>query len=104
MQRDRWKVVTTCGEVRGDGRDVGVRAHLKHDVHTDHYVEQEMTMEQPESRVVCPKSQNDVTVVGYGNRIFRRRQVTLLEVTLKQTSPVKVEGMLQVDFFDILVG
>lgn len=97
-------MIATSGEVGRDGRQVGLRAHLQHQVHADHNMEQEVAMEQPEARVVGAETDNDVAIVGDGDGVLRWGQVSLLQVTLKQTSPVEVESVLQVDLLYVLVG
>lgn len=103
MERDGREVVTACGEVGRDGRQVSLSAHLQDQVHADDDVEQEVTVEQPEAGVVGSETDDDVAVVGDSDRVLRWRQVSLLQVTLKQTSPVEVESVLQVDFLHVLV-
>lgn len=104
MEGDGGQVVAASGEVGGDRGQVGVRAHLQHEVHADHDVEQEVAVEQPEAGVVGPEPHDHVAVVGDRDGVLRRRQVTLLQVALQQTSPVQVQSVLQVDFLHVLVG
>lgn len=79
-------------------------AHLKDKVHSNDDVEQEVAVKKPESGIVSDEADDDVSVVRYGNGVFRRRQISLLQVTLQQTSSVEVESVLQVDFLHVLVG
>lgn len=58
-------------------------------------------MEQPETGVVCPKSEYHVAVVGHGHGVLTGRQV---ELPVQQTLPVQVQGVLQVDLFHVPVG
>lgn len=47
--------------------------------------------------IVSSESQNDVAVVGHGDRVLQRRS---FELSVQQAPPVQVEGMLQADLFD----
>lgn len=102
--RDGREVVAASREVGRHRRQVGLGANLQHQVHADDDVEQEVTVEQPETRVVGAETDNDVAIVGDSDGVLRWREVSLLQVTLKQTSPVEVESVLQVDLLDVLVG
>lgn len=102
--RDGREVVTTSGEVGRHGWKVSLGADLQHQVHADDDVEQEVAMEQPETRVVGAETDDDVAVVGDGDCVLRWWEVSLFQVTLKQTSPVEVESVLQVDLLHVLVG
>lgn len=103
MKRDGWEMVSACGEVGGNWWKVGLCSHLKNEAHADNYVEQEVTVEKPETGIVGPKTKDDVTVVGDCDRIFCRWKVSLFKVTFKQTSSIKVESVFQVDFLNILI-
>lgn len=98
------EVVSACGEVGRDGREVGLGADLQHQAHADDDVEEEVAVEEPEARVVGSETKDDVSVVRDGDGILRGREVSLLEVTFEQTSPVEVECVLQVDLLHVLVG
>lgn len=97
------KVVSASREVVGNGGEVFLCAHVKDKVHSDDDVEQEVAVKKPASGIVSDEAEDDVSVVRYGNGVFRRRQISLLQVTLQQTSPVEVESVLQVDFLHVLV-
>lgn len=103
VERDGREVVAACGEVGGYGRKVGLGAHLQHEVHADYDVEQEVAVEQPEAGVVGSETDDDVAVVGNSDGVLRRGEVSLLQVTLEQTSPVEVESVFQVNFLHVLV-
>lgn len=102
--RDGREMVTASGKVGGHGRQVSLGADLQHQVHADDDVEQEVAMEQPEARVVSAETDDDVAVVGDSDGVLRWREVSLFQMTLKQTSPVEVESVLQVDLLYVLVG
>lgn len=97
-------MVTARGEVGRDRWQVGLGAHLQHQVHADDDVEEEVAVEQPEAGVVGSETDDNVAVVGDGDSVLRWWEVTLLQVTFKQTSSVKVESVLQIDFLHVLVG
>lgn len=103
MERDGRKVVAACGEVGRDRRQIGLSTDLKNEVHANNDVEEEVTMEKPEARVVGSETDNDVAVVRDGNGVLRWWEVSLLKVTLEQTSSIEVESMFQVDLLYVLV-
>lgn len=45
MEWDGWEMVSACGEVRGYGGKVTLRAYLEHQAHSDDDVEKEVAME-----------------------------------------------------------
>jgi hypothetical protein len=53
------------------------------------------------TRVVGSETKNDVSIVGHGDGVLGRRVV---ELTVQQTLPVQIEGVLQVDLLDGGVG
>jgi hypothetical protein len=53
------------------------------------------------TRVVGSETKNDVSIVGHGDGVLARGVV---ELTVEQTLPVQVEGVLQVDLLDGGVG
>lgn len=45
-----WRqMMTTFREIRRHRRQIGLRSYVYHQIHTDHYVKLEMTVEQPET-------------------------------------------------------
>jgi hypothetical protein len=80
---------------------VGTHSDLPHQIHPYHDVEQEVTVEEPEAGIVRAESQHHVSVVGHRDRVLRRRQI---ELAMQQPLPVQVQGVLQVDLLDVLVG
>lgn len=50
--------------------------------------------------IVSSESEDDVSIVGHGYRVLGRREVV---VTVQETAPIQVQGVLQVDLLDILV-
>lgn len=76
---------------------------LEYKTHADHNVEEEVTMEEPEARVVRSETEDDITIVGDGNGVLCRGQVSLLQMTFEETSSVEVKSVLQVNFLDVLV-
>jgi hypothetical protein len=98
---DRRQVVPARGEVVRHRRQIAVGADLQHQIHPYHDVEQEVTVEEPETRIVRAESQHHVSVVGHCDRVLRRRQI---ELAMQQPLPVQVQGVLQVDLLDVLVG
>lgn len=87
-------MVSAGGEVWRDWWEVSLRADLEYKAHANDYVEEEVTVEEPEARVGGPESNNDVAVVRYSDGVLCRGKISLLEVTLEQTSPVEVESVL----------
>lgn len=57
-------------------------------------------MEQPETWIVCSKSEYYVAVVWYSHRVFTRWQVKL---SVEQTLSVEIQSVLKIDLFDVLV-
>lgn len=78
-----------------------MRPNVKDQVHANQYVEQEMTVEQPVSRVVRAEAEDDVTIVGNGDGVFGRWQV---ELSVQKTSLIEIEGVLQIDLLYIPIG
>lgn len=93
-------MITARGEVRWHRWKVGERADLQDQVHSYHDVEQEVTVEQPESWIVGTESQYDVTIVRDGNGVLERWQIVL---PVEQTAPIEIERVLQVDLLDVRV-
>lgn len=60
-------------------------------------------MKEPKARIVGPKPEDDITIIGNCDSILRGREISLLKVTFEQTSSVQVKSVLQIDFLHILV-
>lgn len=88
------QVISASREAWRGWGEVSVRTDLKDEIHADDYVEEEVTVEEPEAGVVGSETQDDVSVVGHGDGVLRRRVVSLLQVTVQQSPPVEVQGML----------
>lgn len=88
-------MVAARGETWGDWRQVRVGPHLEDQVHSYHYVEEEVAVEQPEAGVVCPEPQHHVSVVGNGDGVLPWWEI---ELSVEKTLPVQVQCVLQVDF------
>lgn len=93
-------VVAAGREPRWDWGQISLRPNLEYQVHPYHNVVQEVTVEQPETGVVRSESQNYVTVVRHGYRVFSRGKV---ELPVQKTLSVEVEGVLQVDLPHVVV-
>lgn len=56
---------------------------LENQAHTDDNVEEEVAMEEPETGVVSSETEDDISIVRYGNCVLRWGQISLFKVTLK---------------------
>lgn len=75
-------MISARGEVRRDRGEVCLRADLEDQTHANDNVEQEVTMEEPETRIVGSKSEDNVAVVGHGNSVFRGGKISLFQMAL----------------------
>lgn len=93
-------MVAAGWETWRDGRKVSVSADLENETHSYNYVEEEVTVEKPETRVISSKPEYNVAIVRYSDSIFRGWQV---ELPVKKALPVKIESMFKVNFLHIPV-
>lgn len=94
-------MITADREIRWYRRQIRVRPDVKDQIHANQYVEQEMAMEQPVSRVIRAEAEDDVAIVGNGDGVLGRWQV---ELSVQKTSLIEIEGVLQIDLLHIPIG
>lgn len=75
-------------------------AHLKHHIHADCDVKLKMTMEQPNSRIVCTKPQHGITIIRHCHSVL---QSGLEKTTLQQATPIQLQRMLQIHTLQLYV-
>lgn len=57
-------------------------------------------MEQPVSGIISAESENDVAIIWNGDGVLGRWQI---ELSVEQTSLIKIQRVLQIDLFHIFV-
>lgn len=57
-------------------------------------------MEQPVSGIISAESENDVAIIRNGDGVLGRWQI---ELSVEQTSLIKIQRVLQIDLFHIFV-
>lgn len=59
-----------------------------------------MAVEQPVSGIISAESENDVAIIRNGDGVLGRWQI---ELSVEQTSLIKIQRVLQIDLFHIFV-
>lgn len=86
-------MISARGEPGWHWRQIPLRPDLENKIHSYDYVEQEVTVEEPETGIVCPKPQDDVTVVWNRDGILSGWQI---ELSVEQTLSVEIQSVFQV--------
>lgn len=59
-----------------------------------------MAVEQPVSGIISAESENDVAIIRNGDGVLGRWQI---ELSVEQTSLIKIQRVLQIDLFHIFI-
>lgn len=59
-----------------------------------------MAVKQPVSGIISAESENDVAIIRNGDGVLGRWQI---ELSVEQTSLIKIQRVLQIDLFHIFV-